>query len=67
MIGDNLITAQSGENGFPCNAVYLVDKLNIMSEMYLSITLDRNAGKPVMIYSAAGGMSIEEVAEEDPS
>ena len=35
--------------------------------MYLSITLDRAAGKPVFIYSPAGGMSIEDVAEEDPS
>jgi succinyl-CoA synthetase beta subunit len=35
--------------------------------MYLSVTLDRAAGKPVFIYSPAGGMSIEDVAEEDPS
>ena len=35
--------------------------------MYLSITLDRQAGMPVFIYSPAGGMSIEEVAKEDPA
>lgn len=35
--------------------------------MYLSLTLDRGAKMPVFIYSPAGGMSIEEVAEEDPS
>jgi succinyl-CoA synthetase beta subunit len=46
--------------------VYLVDTLNVYKEMYLSVTLDRNAGKPVIIYSAAGGMSIEEVAESNP-
>jgi succinyl-CoA synthetase beta subunit len=34
--------------------------------MYLSITLDRNAAKPVIIYSAAGGTSIEDVAHETP-
>ena len=67
MIGDRLVTAQSGEEGFPCNAVYLVDKLDVKHEMYLSITIDRGAAKPVIIYSAAGGMSIEEVAHEDPS
>jgi succinyl-CoA synthetase beta subunit len=66
MLGDRLVTAQSGADGFPCNAVYLVDKLEVFKEMYLSITLDRNAGKPVIIYSAAGGMSIEEVAEKTP-
>ena len=31
------------------------------------MTLDRKAGKPCIIYSPAGGMSIEDVAEEDPS
>lgn len=34
--------------------------------MYLSITLDRAAGLPVFIYSPAGGMSIEDVAESNP-
>lgn len=49
------------------NSVYLVQKLQIEKEMYLSITLDRAAGCPVFIYSPAGGMSIEDVAHEDPS
>jgi len=35
--------------------------------MYLSITLDRAGGCPVFVYSPAGGMSIEDVAHEDPS
>jgi succinyl-CoA synthetase beta subunit len=35
--------------------------------MYLSLTLDRAEGKPVFVFSPAGGMSIEEVAHEDPS
>lgn len=35
--------------------------------MYLSLTLDRAAAKLAFIYSPAGGMSIEDVAEEDPS
>ena len=35
--------------------------------MYLSLTLDRAAGCPVFVYSPAGGTSIEDVAEEDPS
>ena len=34
--------------------------------MYLSITLDRAAGKPVYVFSKAGGMSIEDVAHETP-
>jgi succinyl-CoA synthetase beta subunit len=66
-IGNHLVTKQSGEDGLPVNCVYLVQKVDIDKEMYLSITLDRAAGMPCFIYSPAGGMSIEEVAEEDPS
>lgn len=66
-IGNTLVTKQSGEDGLPVNCVYIVQKVAIDKEMYLSVTLDRAAGMPVFIYSAAGGMSIEEVAEEDPS
>ena len=66
-LGKHLVTKQSGEDGLIVNCVYLVQKLNIDKEMYLSITLDRAGGCPVFIYSPAGGMSIEDVAHEDPS
>ena len=66
-LGNHLVTKQSGEDGLKINKVYLVGKIKIDKEMYLSITLDRAEGKPVFIYSPAGGMSIEDVAEEDPS
>ena len=66
-LGKHLVTKQSGEEGLIVNSVYLVQKLNIDKEMYLSITLDRAGGCPVFIYSPAGGMSIEDVAHEDPS
>lgn len=63
MLGNTLVTHQSGADGLPVNAVYLVEKINIVKEMYLSLTLDRAAGCPTFIYSTEGGMSIEEVAE----
>ena len=66
MLGKTLVTHQSGANGLPVNAVYLVQKLAIQKEMYLSLTLDRAAGCPTFIYSPAGGMSIEDVAEKTP-
>lgn len=66
MLGKTLVTHQSGVDGLPCNAVYLVEKINIVKEMYLSLTLDRAAGCPTFIYSPAGGMSIEDVAEKNP-
>ena len=46
--------------------MYIVEKISIEKELYLSITLDRQAGKPVFIYSTEGGMSIEDVAQEQP-
>lgn len=61
-----MVTKQSGEDGLPVNSVYLVEKLKIDKEMYLSLTLDRAAGAPTFIYSPAGGTSIEDVAEETP-
>lgn len=66
MLGKTLVTHQSGEDGLPVNAVYLVEKINIDKEFYLSLTLDRAAGCPTFIYSQAGGMSIEDVAAETP-
>ena len=67
MLGNRLVTKQSGEDGLPVNSVYVVEKVAIDKELYLSITLDRAAGCPVFVYSQAGGMSIEDVAHEDPS
>lgn len=67
MIGKHLVTKQSGAKGLKVEFVYMVQKLSIAKEMYLSITLDRAAGNPVFIYSEAGGMNIEDVAAEDPS
>ena len=65
-IGKHLVTKQSGEDGLPVNSVYLVQKINIDKELYLSLTLDRAGGCPVYIYSPEGGMSIEDVAHETP-
>lgn len=66
LLGKTLVTHQSGEDGLPVNAVYLVEKINIAKELYLSLTLDRKAGCPTFIFSPAGGMSIEDVAEKNP-
>jgi len=46
--------------------VFILYKLNIDKELYLSITLDRAGGCPVFIYSPEGGMSIEDVAHDTP-
>jgi succinyl-CoA synthetase beta subunit len=66
MLGYSLVTKQSGPSGMKCNAVYLVQLLDIEKEMYLAFTLDREASAPVLVYSPEGGMAIEDVAEATP-
>ena len=50
--------------GLPVEILLVEQKLQIDKELYLSITIDNAARKPVLIASAHGGMDIEEVAEE---
>lgn len=67
MLGYRLVTKQSGADGLPCGAIYIVEKISIDKELYLSLTLDRAAASPTFIYSKEGGMSIEDVAHDNPS
>lgn len=53
-------------NDLPVEAVLVEEKLDIHQEIYVGVTVDRNERKYVMIGSGAGGMSIEELAEESP-
>jgi len=66
MIGDKLITKQTGEKGIPCNKVLVCERKFPRREFYIAIMLERSFGGPVIIASAQGGINIEEVAEEDP-
>lgn len=66
MLGNHLVTKQSGDDGLPCNKIYIVEKIGIDKELYLSLTLDRAAASPTFIYSKEGGMSIEDVAHSNP-
>ena len=50
--------------GLPVNILLVEEKLQIDKELYLSITVDAAAKKPVIIASSHGGMDIEDVAEE---
>lgn len=66
MIGHKLITKQTGEKGRICNSVYLVERKFVRREFYLAILMDRGSQSPVIIASSQGGMSIEDVAKENP-
>jgi len=65
MLGQELVTKQNPK-GIECNRVYLMEKMNIKNEMYLSLLMDRATGGPVMVGSPRGGTSIEDVAESNP-
>ena len=66
IIGMQLVTHQTGPEGKKVEKVLVEEALDIASELYLSITLDRGAGMPAVMASASGGMDIEEVAASDP-
>src|SRR5262245_37713931 len=66
MIGMTLVTHQTGAEGRVVGRVLIEEGLRMTRELYLSLLLDRAAGKLVMMASAAGGMDIEEVAAKTP-
>jgi succinyl-CoA synthetase beta subunit len=66
MLGERLVTKQTGPEGLPVEKVYVESGSEIDCEIYLSLTLNRERGRIALIASAAGGMDIEEVAEKTP-
>ena len=66
IIGMNLVTHQTGPEGKDVKKVLVEQGLNIEKELYLSIIPDRATAKICVMASEAGGMDIEQVAEETP-
>src|SRR5262245_49006712 len=66
MIGQRLVTHQTGPEGLPIRQVYVEQGSKIERELYLSLVLNRDKGHIAFIASSAGGMDIEEVAEHTP-
>ena len=62
MIGEILVTKQTGEAGKLVRKVMVAESVKISRELYLAILMDRASGAPVIIASTEGGMDIEEVA-----
>lgn len=52
--------------GLPVRKILVDEAVSIDREIYLAITIDRSAGKPVLIASFDGGVDIEEVARSSP-
>ena len=66
MLGNTLVTKQTGAHGKQVNRIYIEDGADIDRELYLSILVDRTAGRPAFVVSTEGGVDIEAVAEETP-
>ncbi len=66
LIGKRLITAQTDSEGIPVSALLIEEVLNIESEYYLAVTIDVDTCAPLVVASSAGGVDIEQVAQNTP-
>ena len=66
MLGNTLVTKQTGEAGRMVQTIYLCADVSIASELYLAVVMDRDTSQPVVIASTEGGVEIEDVAENSP-
>ena len=65
-LGQRLITYQTDKNGQPVNSILIEECTNITKELYLSMVIDRESQKIVVIGSSEGGVDIESVAKNHP-
>ena len=66
MLGNRLVTPQTGPEGRVVRALLVERGLDIKREFYLGIIIDRGEGAPVVMASREGGVEIEEVARRSP-
>ena len=66
LIGTNLVTFQTDENGQPVSKIFVESCTEIDRELYLGAVIDRSTRRIVFMASTEGGVEIEKVAEETP-
>ncbi|PZU82792.1 MAG: ADP-forming succinate--CoA ligase subunit beta [Chelatococcus sp.] len=66
MLGNTLVTVQTGEAGKQVNRLYIEDGSDIEKEFYLSALVDRETSRVAFVVSTEGGMDIEAVAHDTP-
>ncbi len=66
LLGNRLVTIQTGPEGNQVNQVLVEQGCDIGRELYLGIVLDRAAAMPVLMVSSEGGVEIEKVAHDTP-
>ena len=66
MLGNTLVTIQTGAAGKQVNRLYITDGVDIAKEFYLALLVDRATGRISLVVSTEGGMDIESVAHDTP-
>ena len=66
MLGNTLVTIQTGPAGRKVQTIYFTAASDIKKEYYLAILLDRASSRPVIVASTEGGVEIEKVAHDTP-
>ena len=66
MLGQILVTHQTGAAGRVVNTVLVAKSVEIEREIYFAILLDRATAAPMIVASTEGGVEIEAVAEKSP-
>jgi succinyl-CoA synthetase beta subunit len=66
MLGNTLVTIQTGEAGKQVNRLYITDGADISQEFYLALLVDRATSRIAVVASTEGGMNIEDVAHDTP-
>ena len=66
MLGNTLVTIQTGEAGKQVNRLYVTDGVDIAKEFYLALLVNRATGRISFVASTEGGMDIETVAHDTP-
>ena len=66
MLGNTLVTIQTGAKGKQVNRLYIEEGADIARELYLSLLVDRETSKVAVVASTEGGMDIEAVAHDTP-
>jgi len=66
MLGNTLVTIQTGEAGKQVGRLYITDGVDIAKEYYLSLLVDRASGRVAFVVSTEGGVDIETVAHDTP-
>ena len=66
MLGNTLVTIQTGDQGKQVNRLYVTDGVDIAKEFYLALLVNRASGRIGMVVSTEGGMDIETVAHDTP-